>query len=45
MKTNAFVNKYPTGGTEYKRITNNYLTKKNNGSNDPAYTPKGKPCK
>ncbi|MBF4518750.1 hypothetical protein IRZ71_20540 [Flavobacterium sp. ANB] len=45
MKTDNFAGKYPTDGQEYKRITNKYLTEKNNGNNDPEYTPKGKPCK
>lgn len=44
-QTNTFKNKYPEGSEENRRITNNFLTEKNNGSNDPSYTPKGKPCK
>jgi hypothetical protein len=43
-KTNVFNSRYPDG-TERRRITNNYITEKNNGSNDPNYSPKGKPCK
>ena len=45
MGTNTFKNKYPQGSEEYNIIKNNYITEKNNGSNDPNYTPKGKPCK
>lgn len=45
MTTNAFGTNYPSGSTDYKRILNTYLSEKNNGSNDPAYAPKGKPCK
>ena len=44
-QTNTFKSKYPEGGDENRRITNNFLTEKNNGSNDPNYTPKGTPCK
>jgi hypothetical protein len=44
MKTNTFKDKYPEGSEEYNRIKSNYLTEKNNGSNDTNYTPKGTPC-
>ena len=44
MKTNTFKDKYPDGSGDYSRIKSNYLTEKNNGSNDPDYTPKGTPC-
>lgn len=45
MKTNTFKTKYPEGSIEFNRIKNNYITEKNNSSNDPSYSPKGKPCK
>lgn len=41
---NYFNNTYPEGTVEFSRIMNTFLTEKNNGSNDPNYTPKGKPC-
>ncbi|WP_188049380.1 hypothetical protein [Flavobacterium sp. GP15] len=44
MTTNIFKSKYNEGSAEYNRIKNNYITEKKNGSNDPSYSPKGKPC-
>jgi len=43
-KTKKFKDTYPEGTVEFSRIMNTFLTEKNNGSNDPNYTPKGKPC-
>ena len=44
MGTQTFKDKYPQNSPEFKRILNNWLTEKNNQSNDPNYKPKGKPC-
>jgi hypothetical protein len=44
MTTNTFLEKYPKNSVEYNRIENNYVTEKNNGSNDPNYKPKGTLC-
>jgi hypothetical protein len=45
MGTNTFKNKYPEGSEEYNQIKNNFSAEKDNGNNDPAYSPKGKSCK